>query len=81
LSASFRPDQNFGVVAGEGNGFVFTFLLTLSSLFWCAGQYLQVLNIAEHKLALHLPALESRAPDFEEKPRNRDICSETAAFL
>ena len=75
------PRSKNGAVAGEGNGFVFTFLLTLSSLFWCAGQALQVLNIAVHKLALHLPALESRAPNFEELPRKRDFCRENAAML
>ena len=77
----FRPDQKNGAVAGEGNGFIFTFLLTLSSLFWCAGQYLQVLHIAEHKLALHLPAQESRDPDSKELPRNRGMCREPAAIL
>ena len=73
----FRPDQIFGAIAGDRNGFDFTFLLTFSSLFWCARQSLQELNVAEQTLDLHLPALKNRDPAFKEKlrllPRKRGV--------
>jgi len=79
--ASSAPIKFLAPLSGNGNGFVFTFLLTFSSLFWCAGHSLQDLNITEHKLALHLPALESRDPASKEKSRKRDICRANAAIL
>ena len=69
------------VIAGDGKGFDFTFLLTFSSLFLCAGQLLQELNIAKHTLASHLPALESRDPASTEKSCKCDFCHNSAVTL
>ena len=61
--------------------FKLTFLLTFSSLFWCAGQSLQELNTAEQPLALHHPALESKDPDSKVKSRKCDFSRASATNL
>ena len=81
LKCSFRPDQLFGAVAEDGNGFDFTFLLTISSLFWCAGQFLQILCIAEGYSCLPLPALESRNLASYALPRKSKTSRANAAIL
>ena len=77
----FRPDQIFGVVAGDGNGFDFTFLLTFSFLFWCEGKLLQILCIAEGYFCLLLPALESKNLASYTLPRKSKKSHATAAYF
>ena len=77
----FRSDQIFGVIAGDGNGLDFTFLLTFSSLFWCAGQKFQNFNIVEAIKSLHLPDLESRELDSIHFPRKCQNSRRNAVHL
>ena len=75
------PRSNFLRRCRGREWFKLTFLLTFSSLFWCAGQSLQELNIAEPPFALQHPALESRDPDSKTTPRKCDFSHASAANL
>jgi len=80
-SGCFHPDQIFSAVARDGNDFDFTFLLTFSSLFWCAGQFLQNFYIAEVYTCLPFPALESRKLASKTLPWKSKKSRENAKIL